>query len=171
MNITVRIATVTCLALVLGTTNATLQAAEKHTITYTKTDVRTVSKSSFEVGDVPNHVIVDEVSRHLPRFSDARFSPTEEWIQSLTDETDGSGTHRGHFIQYHPGGDRTYGTFEGRHATTTKPDGAWSMKWEGTYRYLGGSGRYQGIRGAGTYSGRSTPNEPFFEEGKETVEY
>ncbi len=150
---------------------AVAQAAEKHSMTYRKTEVQTVSRSTFEVGDVPNHNIVQEVSRHVSKFSDTRFNPTDEWVQSLTDEVDGTGTHRGQFIQFHPGGDRTYGSFEGRHATTTKTDGSWAVKWEGTYKYLGGSGRYRGIRGEGTYTGHSTPAEPFVEEGRETVEY
>ena len=160
-----------CLALFAGIAMSPTQAAEKHAMTYTKTHVQTASKSTFEVGDVPNHNIVLEVSRHVSKFSDPRFSPTEEWVHSLTDEVDGSGTHRGQFIQHHEGGDRTYGTFEGRHSTVTKPDGSWAVNWEGTYKYLGGSGRHRDIRGAGTYSGRSTPAEPFFEQGKETVEY
>lgn len=166
-----RHAAVACFALLAGMAMPLSRAAEKHTMTYTKTHVQTASKSTFEVGDVPNHNIVLEVARHVSKFSDASFAPTEEWVHSLTDETDGTGTHRGHFYQQHPGGERTYGTFEGRHSTVTKPDGSWAVNWEGTYKYLGGSGRYRDIRGAGTYSGRSTPAEPFFEQGKETVEY
>ncbi len=162
-----RAAAILCLALL----NGVALAGELHTMTYVKTDSRTVSRSAFDVGDVPNHSIVQEVQRHLARFSDARFTPKEEWVHSLTDETDGTGTHRGHFLQIHEGGDRSYGTFEGTHVTTNRPDGSWSVKWEGTYRYLGGSGRYLGIRGEGSYTGRSTPTVPFYEEGRETVEY
>lgn len=162
---------VLCLISLLALAAAPALAGERHTLTYVKTEALTVSRSSFEIGDVPNHTLVQEVQHHRSTFSDPQFTPKDEWVHSLTEETDGTGTHRGHFLQIHEGGDRTYGSFEGHHVTINRPDGSWAVKWEGTYRYLGGSGRYRGIRGEGTYTGRSTPNEPFHEEGKETIEY
>lgn len=166
-----RTMTVLGLAMALGSLSFCVQAAEKKELTYVKTYAKTVSKSSFMVEDAPNHEILQEVKLHQSRYSSPDFKPVEEWIHVQTDQTDGSGSHKGYFLWVFEGGDQAYGMFDGRHKTLNQADGAWSSTWEGTYRYLGGSGKYKHIRGAGTYKGRASPKEPFYEEGRETIEY
>jgi len=147
------------------------QAAEKKELSYVKTYSKSISKSSFSIDDVPNHEVVQEVLLQQSKFSSPDFKPTEEWIHIQTDQTDGTGTHKGYYIMFHQGGEQTYGTFDGRHKTVTKDDGSWASTWEGTYRYVGGTGKYKNIKGSGTYKGRASPKEPFYEEGRETIEY
>ena len=158
------------LALALGAFSFAAQA-EKRDLTYVKTYSKSISKSTVVVEDVPNHEVLQEVLLQQSKYSGADFSPTEEWIHVQTDQTDGSGTHKGYFFMVLEGGDQAYGTFDGRHKTLNAADGAWSSTWEGSYRYLGGTGKYKRIKGTGTYHGRASPKEPFHEEGRETIEY
>lgn len=159
------------LAMALGSVGGLVQAAEKKEITYIKTESRSVSKSAFAIADVPNHEIVQEILLQNSKFSSADFQPTEEWIHIQTDQTDATGSHRGYYIELHKGGEQTYGSFDGRHKTVVKDDGSWASTWEGTYRYVGGTGKYKNIKGGGTYKGRASPKEPFYEEGRQTIEY
>lgn len=155
----------------LGSLGLSVQAAEKKELTYVKTESRSVSKSAFAINDVPNHEVVQEILLQNSKFSSPDFKPVEEWIHIQTDQTDGTGSHKGYYIMFHRGGDQTYGTFEGTHKTVAKDDGSWATTWEGTYRYVGGTGKYKNIKGAGTYKGRASPKEAFYEEGREQIEY
>ena len=158
-------------ALALGCSAQIGQAAEKKEVTYVKTSSKSVSKSSFMIDDVPNHEVVQEVLLQYSKFSSPGFKPVEEWIHIQTDQIDGTGSHRGYYIEVHESGEQTYGTFDGRHKTVVKEDGSWASTWEGTYRYVGGTGKYKNIKGGGTYQGRASPKEPFYEEGRQTIEY
>ena len=151
--------------------SATSHAAEKKEMTYVKTYSKSVSKSTFAIDDVPNHEVMQEVLLQQSKYSNADFKPVEEWIHIHTDQTEGSGSHKGYFILILQGGEQTYGTFDGKHKTVTKDDGSWASTWEGTYRYIAGTGKYKNIKGTGTYRGRASPKEPFYEEGRETIEY
>jgi hypothetical protein len=159
------------LAVGMGLSVVPAQAGQKKEMTYVKTYSKSTSKSSFAIDDVPNHEVVQEVVLQKSKFSSKDFDPVEEWIHIQTDQIDGSGSHKGYYIEIHPGGEQTYGTFEGTHKTVVKDDGSWTSTWQGTYRYVGGTGKYKQIKGGGTYTGRASPQEPFYEEGRQTIEY
>ena len=148
------------LAVGLAYPSLSLQAAQKKEVTYVKTYSKTISKSSFAIDDMPNHEVVQEVLLQKSKFSSPDFEPVEEWIHIQTDQTDGTGSHKGYYIEIHSGGEQTYGTFDGKHKTVVKDDGSWASTWEGTYRYVGETGKYKSIKGAGTYQGRASPKEP-----------
>ncbi len=159
---------VTALAL-LGTSYSAV--AEKRDMTYTKSVMRTVSKNAITLTESPNHKVSQEVQFHAAKFSSPDFQPIEEWVYIHFDQTDGSGIHKGYYTLVFKGGDQAYGTFEGTHKTASKDDGSWLSTWDGTYKYLGGSGKYKNIKGTGAYKGKIGSKESFFEEGREQVEY
>jgi hypothetical protein len=171
MKLTASTALCAILAAGMAFSGGSTQAAQKKEISYIKTYSKSISKSSFAIDNVPNHEVVQELILQKSRFSSPDFAPEEEWIHLQTDQTDGTGSHRGYYIEIHPGGEQTYGTFDGTHKTVAKDDGSWSSTWEGTYRYVGGTGKYKNIKGGGTYRGRASPKEPFYEEGRQTIEY
>jgi hypothetical protein len=159
------------LAAVMALSVLPVHAGQKKEMSYVKTYSKSTSKSSFAIDDVPNHEVVQEVVLQKSKFSSPDFDPIEEWIHIQTDQIDGSGSHKGYYIEIHPGGEQTYGTFDGTHKTVVKENGSWASTWQGTYRYVGGTGKYKNIQGGGTYKGRASPQEPFYEEGRQTVEY
>jgi hypothetical protein len=64
-------------------------------------------------------------------------------------------TQRGYFTHVHGEGDRDWGTFEGKVATS----GA-EMTVEGTWQYTGGSGKFKGLTGKGTFKTKmSSPKD------------
>ena len=82
---------------------------------------------------------------------------------SQSDTIDGSGRNRA-ILYTHDDGSHSYGTYKGTIKKTSKPDGSWEIVYEGTYQYVGGSGKYKNIKGGGTYKGRSSSQNPGFRE-------
>jgi len=89
------------------------------------------------------------------RGESVQKSPDEEWNDckitnwGTADLISGSGPQSGYFVNDHPEGDRDFGTFEGRIVTSGD-----EVTIEGTWKFTGGTGRFKGLRGGGTYKGR-----------------
>jgi hypothetical protein len=165
-----RMLTAAIAALIVGSASICAHA-EKREQTYVKTGARTLSKTSMTLTEAPNHEITQEIQLQSSKYANPDFPLDEEWIYLHTDQTDGTGTHKGYYTYVMKGGDQAYGDFEGTHKTVSKPDGTWLTTWEGTYRYLGGTGKYKNIKGSGTYKGQVGAKEPYHEEGRERIEY
>ena len=147
-------------------------AAEKREQTFVKSNFKTVYRTVHAVDDVPNHEVVQEMTVADIRISNPDFKTKEEWAYVHSDLVNGNGPHSGYFFDTQEDGSITYGTFKGMVKTTTKADGSWESTWEGTYQYLGGSGKFKNLKGNGTYKGRvSSQNPAIHEEGRETVQY
>ena len=72
-----------------------------------------------------------------------------------TDLVEGNGTQRGYFVNVHGEGDRDWGTFEGRLATS---GGQIAVK--STWQFTGGSGKFKGLTGNGMFKTRmSSPKD------------
>ena len=145
--------------------------AEELKMTYLKNNFQTITKSSTMISDGSNHELKQEVNLSEITFSDPRFGTAQELVYITADEVDGSGPHFGHFIDTHAGGWQCYGDFKGGTKVVANADGSWVATWEGTYRYLGGSGICKDLRGSGKYTGRASSTEPASEVGKEVVKF
>ena len=165
-------ASLTALLIIAGGSFATIsEAGEKKDQTYVKTNFRTGSKTVVVVGDVPNHEISQEMSVADIKYSNPDFKIKDEWTYIHSDTIDGSGKQSGYYFDTHQDGSTSYGTFQGNLKTTTQADGSWETTWEGTYQYVGGSGKFKNIKGSGKYKGKMSSKEPGRNEGQETVEY
>ncbi len=109
------------------------------------------TQTLFSLRDQPNHQLQAAEVAGVQKSSDPDWNDTRMTYWGTTDVHSGSGTQRGYFINERPNGDRDWGTFEGTVATA----GA-AATLEGTYTYSGGSGKFNGITGKGTYRGRMT---------------
>jgi hypothetical protein len=158
-------------ALIIGASSLASYAAEKKEQTYVKDNFRTGSKSSVMIGGAGNHEVGQEMVLSDIRYSNPSFKIKEEWTLNQFDYIDGSGPHRGTFIDTHEDGSHTYGTYEGAQKTVVNADGTWESIWEGKYKYSGGTGKYKNIKGTGTYKGKATSKDSPREEGRETIEY
>ena len=112
---------------------------------------KTTSQAMVSLQDTQNHEmnlieVTGPQSSSDPLWSDATVS---YW--GAADLIAGTGTQTGYFINRHPNGDIDRGTFEGKITTAA---GVTTM--EGSWRYSGGTGKFSGISGGGTYKGRIT---------------
>ena len=165
-------ASITALLVVaVGSMSLLSEAAEKRDQSYVKSNFRTASKTTVTIGDMPNHELSQEMSVADIKYSNPDFKIKDEWTYIHSDTIDGNGKQSGYYFDTHEDGSTDYGSFQGTVKTTTQGDGSWEATWEGTYQYLGGSGKYKNIKGSGKYKGKASSKEPAREEGRETVEY
>lgn len=131
-------------------------AAERISGTYAQG--ATLSTSMLTPGDRSGHQMVQFV--RLDTMSSA--NPDFNFQCTLFEQDDHvalTGTHHGSTDCVHKNGDRAFFSFEGKHKAITKPDGTWLEEvFDGTLRWTGGTGRFQNIKGQGTYKGGIKPD-------------
>jgi hypothetical protein len=116
----------------------------------------TLSQTLLLPTDVPKHEVMLTNRVQTWNSTDPEWNNVEVTQFVFTDYIAGSGYHRGHNTNLHPGGDRTFISYEGQTMRTTNADGSWASKFEGTFRFTGGTGKFQGISGQGTYIGKAS---------------
>jgi hypothetical protein len=142
-------------AFVVVSLSFSAQAGEKKKYGGTNKIGPPISKTVVSPGDDPKHELVMTIYRQTTTSSDPDWDGTEEMIYDQSDSVAGTGTHRGYFRRLHKNGDTTYGSFEGMHKAV-KEDGSSEPTWEGTYKLTGGTGKFNNIKGGGTYRGKAT---------------
>jgi len=100
--------------------------------------------------DQPNHDLA------LAELHATQKSPDPDWnncrltYSSIADIANGQGKQHGYYVNEHADGSRDMGSFEGR----IKMSGN-EMTSEGTFTINSGTGKFQGIRGSGTWKARN----------------
>lgn len=114
-------------------------------------------------GDVPNHEVT--ITRRLDVWSsaDPDWNNVPASFVAYADYIAGTGPSWGYIIVAHPGGDQTHIAYEGMTKTVMNPDGSWEATFSGRHWIIGGTGRFRGITGSGTYRGKATPEEVTYE--------
>jgi hypothetical protein len=108
----------------------------------------TAEVTSVEVGDVPGHVVGVVEFKGLTFFADGEIATHSN--PATFDLTNGSGPHQGYVIHYFDDGSTSIERYEGEAKLST--DGKRTTV-EGTFQCVGGTGRFAGLKGQGTYRG------------------
>jgi hypothetical protein len=108
----------------------------------------TAEVTSVEVGDVPGHVVGVVLFKGLSFFEDGEIATHTN--PATFDLTDGSGPHRGYVVHYFDDGSTGIERYEGE--AKLSADGKRTVV-EGTFECIGGTGRFEGLTGKGTYRG------------------
>ncbi len=109
-----------------------------------------VKYETFKVDDFEGHAVNMYESRGVGVASTGESS----WIsKGQSDLTKGNGTHQGYYKSTDKDGDAFFSKWQGKVSTTQSPEGKPIMKWEGTYSYVKGTGKWENIQGGGTYKG------------------
>ena len=107
-------------------------------------------------GDKPEHEVTLINLRAVDNSADPDFNNVQVNEILVSDYTAGTGRDWGHRAGTHPDGDKMYMSFEGTAKTVIKPDGSPDTTFEGKWWYTGGTGKFKGITGDGTYKGKAT---------------
>jgi hypothetical protein len=169
MSITFRNAAVVSVVIAFAIVTASRADAEEKEQTSVKTNVVTAYKTTLQIGE--GHELTQALEISDIKFSDPDFGSAREWVYVHTDSIGGTGKITAYFVDYFDDGSQTYGRGEGTVKTTASPDGSWQADWEGTYSYLGGTGRFKDMKGGGTFKGSASSTEPAKEEAEENVTY
>jgi len=161
-------------AFVVVSLSFSAQAAEKKKVMGTNKYGPEISRTVVPLGpgDDPKHRLTALwIRRDTTTSPDPYWNETTQIVYGQSDEVAGTGTHRGYYVRLYKDGDTEYGTFEGTHKTTLKEDGSFlETTWEGTYKVIGGTGKFKNAKGAGTYRGKATA-EGASEEWEGEIEY
>ena len=109
------------------------------------------AQTSLTVADESNHEMLLAQVRGPQQSSDPRWNGATITYSAVLDLANGKGMQRGHFVNAHADGNRSFGSFEGPVAPV---DG--ELRCDGTWTATGGTGPYAGMRGEGTFSMRMT---------------
>jgi hypothetical protein len=102
----------------------------------------------IEVGDVPGHILAAYEAAGLVFSEDGEVATLSG--RGMIDYTHGSGTAQGYNLHTYEDGSTTWAKWRG--TATAAPDGKTSL--EGTWEYIKGTGRFEGIRGGETFTGK-----------------
>ncbi len=75
--------------------------------------------------------------------------------REIANLTQGNGAHQGYLTEIQ-GADTSVTSWEGKVITTLGPDQKPLTRFEGSWSKIEGTGRYEGVTGAGSYQGRMT---------------
>ena len=117
-----------------------------------------VKAEVMQAGDVPGHVVGIVDARGLS-FPDTGEVAT--YLNKIVlDVTNGTGPHQTYTVTTFE--DKSTVITQNKGVTTARPDG--TSTFEGTYTYIGGTGRFAGVTGGGSYTGKRlaplTPGGP-----------
>jgi len=140
-------------------------AAQSGTFTASGKVAAVLSETKMAPGDKPGHELMLVRRMDVITYSDPVFNSGQAVVATFADFTAGNGPHRGYFAVTHPSGDKTFTTYEGIAKATPKPGGPPDVTFEGKWSYVGGTGKFEGISGGGTYKGGGTPTGPMYEFG------
>jgi hypothetical protein len=108
----------------------------------------TAEVTTIEVGDVPGHVIGVVQFKGLTFFAGGEVATHAN--PAAFDLTNGSGPHRGYVVHHFDDGSTSIERYQGE--ARLSADGKRTVV-EGTFECIGGTGRFEGLKGEGTYQG------------------
>ena len=121
-------------------------------------------------GDRPDHELRLSIRNHRISGKDADFDESEQTAYSLEDVYGGSGPIVGYFMYTLKSGEKLWAKFDSI-TEMTRPGSDWEFNYQGTFRLIGGTGRYAAIRGGGHYRGKVTPERGFEETSVCSADY
>ena len=132
-----------------------LQAsAEEKKITGSGELVAILSQTKMYPGDDPQHEVTLSNLHEIDRCDDPALDNADVKVVGVSDYTAGSGEHWGYRMVTLPDGDQTFASYEGTTVTVAGEEGNPKTTFSGKWWYTSGTGKFKGIRGSGTYSGR-----------------
>ena len=131
--------------------------AEKRQVSGTDIAGPVISETKSNPGGVPGHEIIQRVTHYTTTSSDPELDGTQGISYMQLDSTGGTGSHRGYAVQTYKNGDKDITYNEGTHTLTIMDDGSWEANWEGTWKVISGTGKFENMKGSGTYKGKGTP--------------
>jgi len=119
--------------------------ATKITGTFSGKITTQAAASLFHEGNHALNLVVVAGSQTSP---DPLWNGAQITYWGTSDLQNGNGPQKGYLCNEHIDGDRDWGTFEGKITTSGQQVGM-----EGTFRFTGGTGKFEGISGVGKYKG------------------
>jgi hypothetical protein len=115
------------------------------------------SQTTLNLEDVPQHVVQLSYEIHDHTSTCPEIGDFRSFIYSYADTVAGSGTGVGYWTNVTKAGDKLFGNHKITLKTDIKEGGSWEMTFSGEFELTGGTGKFEGIKGKGTLTGKGTP--------------
>lgn len=150
MTLLMSLALILALGVTASIAQETQQVAGKLTMAYTKMD-------TISISDTEGHAIsLGEAKGSNADATDQGFMDGAEVANcSFADLVMGNGHHQG-YITFSKGDDSTIAKWQGKVQTASSEEGAAATEFEGTFTWIKGTGKFENIKGEGTYRGAFT---------------
>lgn len=132
-------------------------SAEKRDCSHSKQSKQEISRTVAQPSGVAGHELIQTVRIDGLTSANPDFNGLDQLVYGQIDHVYGTGDHRGHSINLHRNGDRSYVRWSGNHKTAAIDGGGWETSFDGKYEFTGGTGKFAMIKGGGTYRGKITP--------------
>ena len=131
--------------------------AEQPTKISGKITAEITRQDTVAVGDTEGHNMYLQVSDGTNSSTGEEGFMAGALIHNVAfaDIVRGNGVHQG-YVKFTKGGSSAFAGWEGKVTTTLTSDSTSVISHEGTFSYIGGTGRFENIKGGGKYSGRYT---------------
>ena len=117
------------------------------------------SQTTLNLEDVPEHVVQLSYSIHEHKCACPEIGDLRQYIYSYADTVAGSGTDVGYWTDETKTGDKIFGNHSGTQKTEMNLDGSWEMGFSGEWEATGGTGKFEGVKGKGTFAGKGTSDD------------
>jgi hypothetical protein len=115
------------------------------------------SQTTLNLEDTPQHVIQLSYEIHDHTSTCPEIKEFRQFIYAYSDMVAGSGTGEGYWTDVTKGGDKLFGKHMNKFKTDIKADGSWEMTFSGEWEATGGTGKFEGVKGKGTFIGKGSP--------------
>lgn len=115
-----------------------------------------IAQTTYNLDDVPLHSIQLTHSQYDHSCTCQELGDFQQLIYDYVDDVAGNGTMTGYFIDIVKNSDKIFGNHSSKYETEVKEDGSWEMKFSGNWEVTNGTGKFNGIKGKGTMSGKGT---------------
>jgi hypothetical protein len=115
-----------------------------------------IAHTIYNIDDVPQHSMQLMNSQYDHSCTCQELGDFKQLIYDYFDDVAGSGTITGCFIDIVKSGDKIFGKHSSKYETEVKKDGSWEMTFAGNWEATNGTGKFNGIKGNGTFSGKGT---------------
>ncbi len=105
-------------------------------------------QTTVTLTDLANHELNLVEITGQQESADPNWNDATVTYWGIGDLQAGSGTQRGYYVNARADGDRDWGTFEGKITAEAS-----QVTLEGTWKLTGGSGKFKGATGGGSYKG------------------
>ncbi|MDH4068838.1 MAG: hypothetical protein OEV30_00285 [Ignavibacteria bacterium] len=150
------IATVCCAALLFSL--QPMEAMEKKIISGSGQSVRLSTVYSVYPGDSPDHEVRYTIRHDLHTSGNPDWNNAQSILYGLLDQMGTNGTHTGYQIYTHSDGDQSFTKHSGKQSLQPAGGGKMEVHFEGTFEWTGGTGKFEYMRGSGTYKGKIDVN-------------
>ena len=153
--------TMSALAMVLA---APVMAQQKQSLSYSKSssDSRYTQEHMIDVGDVPGHQVrIYEITLSFKNDELAfeGVAVKEQWVRGMSDYTNWSGPATTYSVYVLEDGNKVFMRGTVTSQMTANADGSKALRFSTVENFVGGTGKFVGIRGQTHSSGSRVPGE------------